>query len=438
MENKYNAITDEEFQRRQRPKPGALPMDIQASDEPYTGVMPTDLRESPSQQSSWIGNLAAKHPDAVNKLGAYAKKVNNALPVDQIIGLGRGIDQGAENVGTSLENLLPTVNASPRDLSKGVSSDAASQLLFQGGKQVAPIAAFMAGEGALAAPMAASRGLLATGARGALVGSAIGQQEPGGRAGGAAAGALGSVLGSLPSKGIADFIVNRKSNLLSGYGKKYQDLFRSAEERGITKIEKPTTDFNLKSIKKAHPDAARHLDTVQEYLSNPTLENAHRAQSELNKLTKKVETGEGYLGHSLPASNVKGYDAALAARKAIKKDIYTTFEKSGRSDLSDQYRDISQGYAQDVVPYFDDLISKYEGKKITSKTLVKNLPNRLDFQKTASLHHQDLVRNALARSATKTALTKLLVPFLGTAAGGTVAGKYFLRNRGALGAEDNQ
>src|ERR1017187_3937427 len=95
------------------------------------------------------------------------------------------------------------------------------------------------------------------------------------------------VLGSkIPtSKNLASKILEDKSAVKNTYKGLYKDLFKSAEEQGIKEIAAPKGKIN--AIIENTPGT--YHKTLEKFIEEPTLENAHWAQSDLGKLERSLE-----------------------------------------------------------------------------------------------------------------------------------------------------
>lgn len=399
--------------------------DVQSTGEPYQA--PRQGAPMSGEDKSWLYKLAEAHPEITQKLGQGAKSINETIGTDywypEVQAAGMGITQGAEDVGSSLANLIPGVDIQPQNLKERISPDPVSHLLFEGGRQAAPLAAYASGEGALGMiPRLGGQTAKAVMTRGALSGAAIGEQEPGGRAGAAALGGALSLPLGLPTRKIADNILKRSNAVKKSYSMKYGDYFDKAQRAGINDIQKPTS-VDIDTLDKLPANLKKHLGSLKQYAKNPSLEKAHAAQSDLGLIQRNFK----------PISNEERATANAVdrARKRVTGDALMELSKQGRGDLAREYRSIQEGYKRDVVPYLDQNIKKYKNKKITSNSLVKKLEEDPEFEITARKHHPDLLRRKLVEGGTKTAKKALLIG-IGSAlgAGGILGHKKIFNDSG--------
>lgn len=399
-DKKFDLIPQDEFAQNHSVNSVRPGLDLVPTGEAYAGVNPTPLQGGGSNKSGLYG-LAEKHPDLINALGSVAKSkpvaasanfINQTVKDLRLPEISGGFLQGSYDTAKSAADLLPGVNVPSMNLKQYARQDPVSQIAFEGGKIVPEAAAWTEGYGALSKiPKLGSNSLLATGARGALTGFALGEDAPGGREGGAAIGAIGAPFYELQTKGIADKIVARKNEMQQKYKGLYDEFFGSLKNKGLEKIGgvKPES-FDIESMAKSPGFSQKYISPLKKYMEEPTFENAHKAQSDLGKLQKEASKVSRL--RPLTSEENDALKSIVTAKKRIMGQSVTELGKKGQADAAHEYLKLGEGYKKEVVPYFDRSIKDYERGDVTSSYLVRNLPNRAKFERTAQMNHQDLAR----------------------------------------------
>lgn len=354
------------------------------------------MRQQPMEQAQ---------PSMLETLGKYAGKFNDAVETSRLPKVAGGAIQGAYDVIKSGADLplklvgqsLPDVN-----LSKYGGQDAVSQLAFLAGRTATQGGGeYGLYKAASKIPGLAAKTLGATVGRGAAAGFVGGEEGPGGRLGSAVIGGVGAPLAELNSTGIANRVVSMKNDLVSKYATKYSDLFKNLKEKGVNTVDVPNiNDVTIKKFRKGNDV----LESINKFRENPTLENAHVAQSDLGKIERKAKNSKEYKESESVTPYSKRVDKLSAMRSAIQNSIKDKASSVGAPELGDLYKNISRGYAEEVAPYFNSAIKDYEyGNKSASK-LVKELAKNDEFKLKAGKNHEELYRQAqLKKNVKKTA-----------------------------------
>jgi hypothetical protein len=87
-------------------------------------------------------------------------------------------------------------------------------------------------------------------------------------------------------------------------------------------------------------------DLHDNFINNPTFQNAHKLQSELGSVSSQLQSGV-----SAPTiSTINTAQSLMGARTALKSDI-NSFLMKQNPDLAQQYQNASENFQQNVVPY---------------------------------------------------------------------------------------
>lgn len=185
------------------------------------------------------------------------------------------------------------------------------------------------------------------------------------------------------------------------YSKEYGDIFKAAEDAGIKKITKPnlkTEDFFKNSLRE-------YNTSLSTFLKNPTLENAHWAQSDLGKYVDTLKDAK----NKLPYEKIKALNQAVDAQAKLKEEIITALNKS--KGLGAKYNAISQGYKNDVIPYENEILNRLNPghkKRASKKTVAKLLAKNEKFNLDTDFKYPELQRSlALSDLLGKNKKTKL-------------------------------
>lgn len=198
---------------------------------------------------------------------------------------------------------------------------------------------------------------------GGLTGAAITDSDSfGGRPLGAFFGSAIPAAHGLSDKTITSRATDLAKNLEEKHSDIYKDIFSNAAWSDIVGTELPGS-INKDSIAAISKYGnKKYANTVARYLENPTLDNAHKAQSDLGKIVRKVE---GQRAARIPMASGEHEAAYLAndLRDEIKNSIHSSLTKGGREDLSKLYNDVTNSFREEVVPLRTPAINKYMAGK---------------------------------------------------------------------------
>lgn len=202
----------------------------------------------------------------------------------------------------------------------------------------------------------------------------------------------------LRSKSIMNKVMADKAAAQARYGEQYGNLFKEAKEAGIETIAKPK--INTALITKE--SAPAYHKALNEFYVNPTLENAHTAQSDLGKLVRKLEKSNEL--NPLPSPKLKALKEAKKAQVSIKDAMF----RDKDSGLAKKYADITKGYREEVVPYSSaKAIQKFGKQELTAKNAAKRLKSDDAFMLAIGKKYPGLNINP----ALKSELTKKIMGY---------------------------
>ena len=199
--------------------------------------------------------------------------------------------------------------------------------------------------------------------------------------GGGAAGLsqLGGDLLKARSSSIAKNVKEKVKSLQDSYGKQFEAVLLEAEEAGANASLKPIKGNSHAIIENS--SHSKLSNALGDFQKNPTLSNAHKAQSDLGAILRNEK-----------AAGSKAYEEAGKAQNRLLQQISQALEDSGSSDAKAAYEGLRTGYAKEVAPYLNaestkDLISGilseswFAGEAVKDKNLLtqigKNHPDLL-------------------------------------------------------------
>lgn len=296
-------------------------------------------------------------------------------------GVGAGVAQGLGSSGASIANLvLPEGGKLPHpDLKKNIPEGMASDvgfLLGEIGGYGLGAGGAAKGLGKLAQAMQLYKpvgmsGVLAEALKGAGIGGAISENLPGGRGLGAALGGAGSLASQAMPGTAGKKVLEGQERAKDIYKKSYGNLFKDAERIGVSQnVRVPKVDS---SVIKDGVGGSRALKAFEKFKSSPTLENAHKAQSDLGKLARKLEKIDMQRG--LLSTERAALESALDAQARIRGSMYQKMSsKEGGQQLFNRYASLTEGYASDVVPFLQSKsVQQAAAGEISPSAMAKKL-----------------------------------------------------------------
>jgi hypothetical protein len=189
--------------------------------------------------------------------------------------------------------------------------------------------------------------------------------------------AAGMRVPAVTAKGIVKQIVADKSKYLNAAQKDFGELFKDAANKGFMHAPpvKEVTKNQAEIIKNSVP---KYHNSLKRYVNDPTIENAHWAQSELGSFIRHLDSISKKQG--LTPSQVKTYKSAVNARKGIHDSMFDKGALGNQSELAGRYNELRNKYRNEVIPYTRlEEISEVEGKRMRPKTALKGLMNDEEF-----------------------------------------------------------
>lgn len=230
---------------------------------------------------------------------------------------------------------------------------------------------------------------------------------------------LGQILNplQLTNKNIVkDVLQTEKKNVLM-HNKMYNNLWEEAKKSGFNQVPINTQQLapKIQYISKKYPE--KSTEAVKNFMNNPTLENAQKAQSDLGQLRRSLE--EKARTTPLLDAEKKLHTYLSDAEKHIETNMFKNANGQINKPLQEKYKKISSSYRENVVPYkYNADIQAYKNKELLAKELVQRLKRGEFAAKKGSSHRAIGLRDNL-------------LPLLGITGGigGTLAGGDLLINK---------
>jgi hypothetical protein len=357
-----------------------------------TNTYPTGNQDYRASMKMDLGSNPNK--DVSNDDG-YLKKAGNLLKSGSL-----GLLQGASNAAASVGNIpLEAFNSvagtnykiPPADLQQYTAQDPYNRALFSGaelaGGMVPGIGAFSKIGKAL--NMTPSSSMILRALQGAGEGYATNEYGLGGREGGAIAGGLMGGIPQLSNKNLSSRILNEGNDAINKSRSDYTSLLTDASKRNIngSDIVMPTNDFDYGILKKNIPDLERK--SIDKYLSNPTLENAHFAQSSIGTKIRNQEKKSD--------QNVELLNQLRSARKSIQSGIKESIPESDYKS----YEKLGEDYIKNVVPFKYKSFSEFKRGDLSPSKFVKRSINQDRFFMNKGKDMNELYLRSLLNKTTK-------------------------------------
>lgn len=190
----------------------------------------------------------------------------------------------------------------------------------------------------------------------------------------------GMAANAEPSKSLYS-TVNQATKGQNIYGKpsakgklSLENLTAKIPENKITESGIKYKDLNPSRVEKVYTGSKLKL-MHNDFLGNPTIENAHTLQSQLGSQIRKLQAKE-IVSKSLDAADRKTLDSYLMARRLLQNDIHG-FLNTAEGGLADVYKQAGLLHAKDVVPLRNAaaLVEKHlqPGEELTMDTLSRAL-----------------------------------------------------------------
>lgn len=398
----------------------------------------------PSLQNNPFAEFHPENPSALNTAGDYAEKFNKSVQASRLPALAGGLLQGTGDIGASLANIPlslaslmsgKNLNIPHPNLGQYLPNDLLTKGAFGAGEIVPNLVggvgiANKVGEIANATknisriPVVGST--LARAGEGAIGGTLTGEDKEGSRASAAITGGVVNPIASaakyvksLLPEGLAKNILSAKNAAQNKYSELYDGLFQKAKNAGLHQTPLRVPKINIDLIK--NNSEKKYYQSLDEFNKNPTLENAHWAQSDMGKLAANFDKLSR--NNALTSTQIKTMEEAIEAQKKLRGSMFTGMTKSGSPDLANEYGQITRGYKTDVIPYTrTKAITDLQNQDINPQVFAKRIYNSNKFrtqmaEKHPEIAHSEILNKLLGIVPSAKDIAKFGAGGLATAAG---------------------
>lgn len=199
---------------------------------------------------------------------------------------------------------------------------------------------------------------------------------------------------NLTAKNIAEDVLATQNKQVKSHTKRYNKIWDEAEKTGFNKVpvDQQLLSDNLSTIEKYK--TPKEYQSMEDFILNPTLQNAQKAQSDMGIMHRKLE--EKSRSGSLNSEEQALYKAALESEKHIEQHMFKNTAGKANDALQKKYKELSGSYRQNVVPYkYNRDIQNYKAQEILPNELVNKLSRGEFAAKKGSKHKAIGIRNKL-------------------------------------------
>lgn len=176
--------------------------------------------------------------------------------------------------------------------------------------------------------------------------------------------------------------------------KMYTDLWNQAAKKGFKEVPYKPKLNDIQAIKKYSTE--KSYGSLDKYISNRSLSNAQKAQSDLGKLIRDYRKKE-----SLTSEQKATYDAAVKIQKNIKDSMFKNKKGEVNTKLQKRYENITKSYGENVIPYSTSKpIKDFKNKDITKEQLINRLSTGKFAAKKGHEHRAIAIRKKLGNKYT--------------------------------------
>lgn len=194
------------------------------------------------------------------------------------------------------------------------------------------------------------------------------------------------------AKGIAKDVVGTEAKQVTKHSKAYDKIWAEADSSGFNKVPANTKllSDNLSTIEKYK--TPREYQSLENFILDPTLQNAQKAQSDMGIMHRKLE--EKSRSGSLTSEEQALYKAAHESEKHIEKSMFKNSKGETNDSLQNKYGKLTKSYRENVVPYkYNSDIQAYKNKEMLAKELISRLKRGEFAAKKGSAHPRIAIRD---------------------------------------------
>lgn len=226
---------------------------------------------------------------------------------------------------------------------------------------------------------------------------------------------------SIASKNIARQVKQVMEHEKNTIGSQINKTLLEGEEAGANQFLKPVK-INTSLIKRTDSKNSKHLYGLEKYNQNPTLQNAHNAQSDIGIILRENA------GAKKGSIERDAYDQAKAAQNRLLQQISQAFERAGLSKHGETFANLRGQYSTRVGPYLNSpsisklLETRPNMPKLRPGKFADELLKEETFLKERSEHHPGLIRREHYKKLKESDLAKGALKGVAAVAGGVPLG----------------
>lgn len=211
------------------------------------------------------------------------------------------------------------------------------------------------------------------------------------------------------NKAIANKLLSDKKMEIQKASEGYNNFFNEAKKIGVGEIKRP----NISAGDIVRHSQPKHHEALIKFLNDPTLENAHWAQSDLGFLKRHLENVAKK--QDLTSTQHNTLKNVIEAQNRIKQSMFNEKNIKNSPELENNYNQLSHEYLEHVIPYKElEELNEYESKNLTTNNLIKSLLKNDTFMLgLAKKYPQIYLNKALRSTPSKVAATSALGGVLG-------------------------
>ncbi len=254
--------------------------------------------------------------------------------------------------------------------------------------------------------------------RGAGQGYVTGNEDqPGGRLGNAALGGIAPYIYGLSKTQLGQKAVHISDEIRDRFNGLYDSVLHRAEQGGAHHAPVPrnirpgTADMRDVRHFGTRTNQGRPLLTLDRYLEQPTLENAHRAQSALGQIDRHIQA-DFNAGRNTGNAGHNAQQAITNWRDAIRRNMQNEFRRTGNEQLGHEYTELSHEFAQEGNHFKHPTINANRGGTASYADVATDLMNDRAFMRGRGGHELPGIR---ARQSIEplVAAAKKVAPYAG-------------------------
>jgi hypothetical protein len=179
------------------------------------------------------------------------------------------------------------------------------------------------------------------------------------------------VIGGLTETGIGRRITGLSKQQHEVYNQKYSQLFSQAENLpGKKELRLPSALQSTEGMQDLKGMEPKYKESLKRFMANPTLKNAHDAQSDINAGVRAIKNKRKE-GIATTRQENFAADTGQDYIARIRGEIMRHFTEKGVPELAEHYGTLTRGYSAEVAPLkFKEAEKARIGKEKISKSKV--------------------------------------------------------------------